>query len=172
MRIRCLIPLLLASVMVLTSMSQCRKEDPGQVSNRVQARIDGIMYGRGNESYTSGRRPVLTGSEEGFRFQFSTTLYPAGVEDTDELRREEVTLKLYVRGTSAIELDRSYPLGGSGRRTNSARPEEIMTLFLRKAASSSPPAPKEACPAPLNSPPCAPIPAMPSRWRTESLKTC
>lgn len=113
MRIRCLMPLLLASVMVLTSMSQCRKEDPGQVSNRVQARIDGIMYGRGNESYTSGRRPVLTGSEEGFRFQFSTTLYPAGVEDTDELRREEVTLKLYVRGTSAIELDRSYPLGGS-----------------------------------------------------------
>ena len=102
MRIRCLTPLLLASVMVLTSMSQCRKEDPGQVSNRVQARIDGIMYGRGNESYTSGRRPVLTGSEEGFRFQFSTTLYPAGVEDTDELRREEVTLKLYVRGENLL----------------------------------------------------------------------
>lgn len=114
MRIRCLIPLLLASVMVLTSMSQCRKEDPGQASNRVQARIDGVMYGRGNESYTSGRRPVLTGSEEGFNFHLSTTLLPAGVEDSDELRNRSVTLVLHVRENSAVELNRPYTLDGSG----------------------------------------------------------
>lgn len=113
MKIRCMIPLLLASVVVLTSMSHCRKENPGPASNRVWARIDGVMYGRGSDSYTSGRRPVLTGSDDGFNFYLSTTLLPAGVENADELRNNEVTLKLYVRGTSAVELNRPYPLGGS-----------------------------------------------------------
>ena len=97
--------LLLASVIVLTSMSECDKEN----WERINAKLNGVLYSHSsmNFHHTGGKDfPVLLLTDDGFSFEISRTL-----SSTDGQR---VDFQLSMDWDEPFELNRRYPFDEQG----------------------------------------------------------
>ena len=97
--------LLLASVIILTSMSQCYKEN----WERIDVELNGVPYHHSSMNFypTGGRyQPVFRRTDEGFIFKIRRDL-----ESADE---QSVNLSLSIVCDEPFELHRQYPFDGQG----------------------------------------------------------
>ena len=97
--------LLLASVIILTSMSQCYKEN----WERIDVELNGVPYHHSSMNFypTGGRyQPVFRRTDEGFSFEIRRNL---GSE-----YGPSVTLSLSIVCDEPFVLHRQYPFDGQG----------------------------------------------------------
>ena len=102
---RSFIPLLLASVIILTSMSECDKEN----WERVNVKLNGVQYGYSsmNFHHTGGKDfPVLQLTDDGFSFEISRTLSSAD--------GQTVQFQLSMDCDEPFELYHPYPFEQQG----------------------------------------------------------
>ena len=102
---RSFIPLLLASVIILTSMSECDKEN----WERVNVKLNGVQYGYSsmNFHHTGGKDfPVLQLTDDGFSFEISRTLSSAD--------GQTVQFQLSMDCDEPFELYHPYPFNQQG----------------------------------------------------------